>query len=50
MADPDLSAGPRPAAWHHTAVVYQVYLRSFADGTGDGIGDVAQEIDLVRDV
>jgi alpha-glucosidase len=27
--------------WHHTAVVYQVYLRSFADGNGDGIGDLA---------
>jgi alpha-glucosidase len=28
-------------AWHHTAVVYQIYLRSFADGTGDGVGDLA---------
>ncbi len=28
-------------AWHHTAVVYQVYLRSFADGNGNGIGDLA---------
>ncbi len=28
-------------AWHHTAVVYQVYLRSFADGNGDGVGDLA---------
>ena len=27
--------------WHHTAVVYEVYLRSFADGNGDGIGDLA---------
>jgi alpha-glucosidase len=28
-------------AWHHAAAVYQVYLRSFADGNGDGIGDLA---------
>jgi alpha-glucosidase len=29
------------ASWHHAAVVYQVYLRSFADGNGDGVGDLA---------
>ena len=34
-------SGAPEAAWHHTAVVYQVYLRSFADGSGDGIGDLA---------
>ncbi|MFJ4568865.1 alpha-amylase family glycosyl hydrolase [Streptomyces caelestis] len=27
--------------WWHDAVCYQVYLRSFADGNGDGIGDLA---------
>jgi alpha-glucosidase len=30
-----------PAVWHHSAVIYEVYLRSFADGSGDGIGDLA---------
>src|SRR6476659_10904593 len=29
------------AAWWRNAVVYQVYVRSFADGNGDGEGDLA---------
>jgi len=33
--------GPAAAAdWWREAVVYQVYLRSFADGNGDGVGDL----------
>ena len=34
--------GPPPDdAWWRTAVIYQVFLRSFADGNGDGVGDLA---------
>lgn len=28
-------------AWWRRAVFYQLYIRSFADGNGDGIGDIA---------
>jgi alpha-glucosidase len=27
--------------WWHKAVLYEVYLRSFADATNDGVGDIA---------
>ena len=30
-----------PAQWWRSAVIYQVYPRSFADATGDGMGDLA---------
>lgn len=40
-------------AWWQSAVFYQIYPRSFADGNGDGIGDfigMAARLDHLRDL
>jgi alpha-glucosidase len=39
MARRDPRDSRRP--WWRSAVIYEVYVRSFADGNGDGIGDLA---------
>ena len=49
----DESVGTAAAGWWRSAVVYQVYPRSFADGNGDGVGDLAgvtSRLDHVADL
>src|SRR3954453_13912339 len=42
LAAPEAAAEGAPRVpWWREAVIYQVYIRSFADGNGDGVGDVA---------
>jgi alpha-glucosidase len=38
---PAASASHQEAAWWRTAVIYEIYPRSFADHNGDGTGDLA---------
>jgi alpha-glucosidase len=39
--DPRNPTLPADADWWRDAVIYQIYIRSFADGNGDGVGDLA---------
>ncbi len=42
MTSTELSPGRRPTAqaWWRDSVIYQLYVRSFADSTGNGVGDL----------
>ena len=35
-----VSAAHTGRAWWRDALIYQVYVRSFADSTGNGVGDL----------
>jgi alpha-glucosidase len=37
---PERPGEPTERSWWHDAVFYQVYVRSFADSDGDGVGDL----------
>jgi alpha-glucosidase len=38
---PESTTGHTTTAWWRTASIYQIYMRSFADANGDGVGDLA---------
>jgi alpha-glucosidase len=48
----DMGAG-EAGSWARDAVIYEVYVRSFADSTGDGVGDllgVVSRLDYLADL
>jgi alpha-glucosidase len=50
---PNAASASVPHEWWRGAVIYEIYVRSFADFNGDGIGDlrgVAGNLDYVRDL
>ncbi|MBO3663108.1 glycoside hydrolase family 13 protein [Microbacterium stercoris] len=44
---------PVPREWYRSAAIYQIYPRSFADGDGNGVGDlpgITSRLDDLRDL
>jgi alpha-glucosidase len=53
IPSPGVAAPNLSAPWWRDSVCYQVYVRSFADGDGDGVGDMAgieQRLPYLRDL
>lgn len=51
-AAPDPAAAQTPPAWTRGAVCYEVFIRSFYDSNGDGIGDLnglTSKLDYIND-
>ncbi|NUR92744.1 MAG: glycoside hydrolase family 13 protein [Nonomuraea sp.] len=49
----EMSFGGSVGSWWRDAVIYEVYVRSFADGDGDGVGDligVRQRLPYLKDL
>src|SRR6187431_1607128 len=47
------SSRPADPLWYKDAVFYEVHVRAFADGNGDGIGDfigLTQKLDYIADL
>ena len=53
ITTPVPSSAESEALWYKDAVIYQLHVRSFFDGNGDGVGDfigLAQKLDYIQDL
>ena len=53
MVAPSQRTRPPEELWYKSAIIYQVHVRSFADGSGDGVGDfegLTSRLDYLHDL